>query len=422
MTAIPSNLWNPEVRAVAAVEAVSTRGSAGMADRFRHAEHDFSLVLGGPLFQIYRRAHLAGDALELLYRRIFVITAIAWLPLLLLSMKDSFAGRTIEVSFLRDVEVHARFLVALPVMIFAELIVHSRLTPVVRRFAERRIVVPEDLPRFDRAIESAVRLRNSNVIELSLIGLVYTLGLWFWGSRIPINSATWYAMPGGRWHLTAAGYWYVFISIPIVQFVLLRWYLRLAIWCRFLWQVSRLNLHLVATHPDRCGGLAFLGKGSYAYGPLLFAQGAMLAGLIASRVLYHGQNLMSFKMQVLGFVVFFVFAALCPLLMFTRKLARAKRKGLAEYGQIAQEYVDEFEQKWVKRDDSVGEELLGSGDIQSLADLGNSYAVVGEMNLVPVKLRDVTRLMAATAAPFVPLLLTVFSLEELVMRAVKVLF
>jgi hypothetical protein len=184
--------------------------------------------------------------------------------------------------------------------------------------------------------------------------------------------------------------------------------------------VSRLNLHLVPTHPDRCAGLAFLGKASWAYGPLLFAQGAMLAGIVASRVLYHGEKLMSFKMQVGGFIVFFVFAALCPLLMFTRKLAAAKRRGLAQYGQIAQDYVDEFEQKWVGH--SASEDLLGSGDIQSLADMGNSYSVVGEMRTLPVKLDDITRLAATTAAPFVPLLLTVFSFEELVTRLVKVLF
>jgi hypothetical protein len=405
---------------VAATDAASNQGPAGISSHFRGAERDFSLVLGGPLFQLFRRARLTGDALELLYRRVIVITAIAWVPLLLLSLWEHFAGRVVAVSFVRDVEVHARFLVALPVLIFGELIVHSRLTPAVRRFVERRIVTPEDLPRFDRAIESAVRLRNSVVLEVALIVLVYTVGLWLWGNRIGINSATWYADPGGRWHLTAAGYWYVFVSIPIVQFVLLRWYVRLFIWFRFLWQVSRLNLHLVPTHPDRCAGLAFLGKASYAYGPLLFAQGAMLAGLVASRVLYHGEKLMSFKMQIGGFVVFFVFAALCPLLMFTRKLAAAKRQGLAEYGQIAQDYVDEFERKWVGH--SEGEELLGSGDIQSLADLGNSYGVVGEMRTVPVKLDDITRLTAATAVPFVPLLLTVFSFEELVMRLVKVLF
>ena len=405
---------------MASANTVSTQGSAGISDHFREPEHDFSLVLGGPLYQLYRRSHLSGDSLELLYRRVIVITSIAWVPLLLLSLWERLAGRVVDVSFVRDVEVHARFLVALPVLIFAELIVHSRLTPAVRRFVERRIVIPEDLPRFDRAIESAVRLRDSVAVEIGLLVLVYTLGFWLWGSRVAINSATWYADPGGRWRLTAAGYWYVFVSIPIVQFVLLRWYVRLFIWFRFLWQVSRLNLHLVPTHPDRCAGLAFLGKASWAYGPLLFAQGAMLAGLVASRVLYHGEKLMSFKMEVGGFIVFFVFAALCPLLMFTRKLAAAKRRGLAQYGQIAQDYVDAFEQKWVGHSES--EDLLGSGDIQSLADLGNSYSVVGEMRALPVKLDDISRLAMATAAPFVPLLLTVFSFEELVTRLVKILF
>lgn len=420
MTVYSSSLRTRRATKVSTLEQISNEGPTGISNRIGGAEHDFSLFLGGPLFQFFRRAHLTGDGLEPVYRRVIVITAIAWLPLLLLSLWEHFAGRVVAVSFAHDVEVHARFLVALPVLIFGELIVHSRLTPAVRRFVERRIVIPEDLPRFDSAIASAVRVRDSIAIEIALMVFVYALGLPLWGSRIPINSATWYADPGGRWHLTTAGYWYVFVSIPIIQFVLLRWYMRLFIWFRFLWQVSRLNLHLVATHPDRCAGLAFLGKGSYAYGPLLFAQGAMLAGLVATRVLYHGEKLTSFKLDIGGFVVFFVFAALCPLLMFTAKLTAAKRRGLAEYGQIAQDYVDEFEQKWVGHSET--EELLGSGDIQSLADMGNSYSVVSEMRTLPVKLDDITRLVAATVAPFLPLLLTVFSFEELVTQLVKALF
>src|SRR5262249_21377675 len=152
-----------------------------------------------------------------------------------------------------------------------------RIRPVVYRFVERRIVLPNDLPRFQHAIDSAVRLRNSIPLEAALLIFVYTLGLWLWNSRVPIESASWYAFPGGRWHLTVAGYWYVFISIPIVQFIVLRWYLRLFIWFRFLWQVSRINLKLIPTHPDRCAGLAFLGKSAYAFGPILFAQGTLLA-------------------------------------------------------------------------------------------------------------------------------------------------
>jgi hypothetical protein len=383
---------------------------------------DFSLVLGGPIFQLFRRSHLAGDSLELLHRRLLIITLVAWLPLLLLTTLSSSAGHAGRLSFFHDVEVHVRFLVALPVLVAAELIVHSRIRPVVRRFVERRIVLPQDLPRFHGAIESAIRLRNSIRVEVGLVLFVYTFGLWLWHGRIGIAAPTWYAMPGGRWHLTAAGFWYVFVSIPILQFILLRWYLRLFIWFRFLWHVCKIKLNLFPTHPDRCGGLAFVGKSAYAYGPILFAQGAMLAGLVASRVLYRGESLLSFKLQIGGFVVLFVVVILGPLLMFTPQMARAKRKGLADYGLLAQRYVESFERKWIVREPAAAEELLGAADIQSLADLGNSYALVREMRSVPFGLEDISRLAAATAAPLLPLLLTIFSPEELIMRVIKVVF
>ena len=385
-------------------------------------QQDFSLVLGGPIFQLLRKAHLEGDHLELLRRRCLVITLVAWLPLLILSTFNSSAGGASRLSFLRDVEAHVRFLVALPILVGAELLVHLRIRPIVRRFVEIRIVVPTDMPRFKGAIESAVRLRNSTSLELGLLLLVYSLGLWLWHSRVGIDNSTWYANVGGRWNLTAAGFWYVFVSIPIVQFILLRWYLRLFIWFRFLWEVSRIDLNLIPTHPDRCGGLAFLGKSAYAFGPVLFAQGAMLAGLVASRVLYRGESLLSFKLQIGGFVGFFVLVILGPLLMFTPRMAQVRRRGLADYGLLAQRYVESFQQKWVRDDPSTGGELLGAADIQSLADLGNSYALVRDMRSVPFGLDDITRLAAATAAPLLPLLLTIFSPEELVMRVVRLLF
>jgi len=381
---------------------------------------DFSLVLGGPLYQLLRKAHLEGDHLELLYRRITLIPLLAWLPLLILALLGSSGESSTRVSFLRDVEVHVRFLIALPILIAAELIVHSRLRPTVRRFVDRRIVPAAEMSRFYSAVDRAVKLRNSITLEVALLFIVYTVGLWVWNGRVAINVATWYARPGGRWHLTPAGIWYVFVSIPILQFILLRWYVRFFIWYRFLWNVARIKLHLIPTHPDRAGGLAFVGSSVYAFGPVLFAQGAMLAGVVASRVLYRAENLLSFKLQAIGFVAFFVFAILAPLMMFTPQLAQAKRKGLADYGLLAQRYVEGFEEKWVVA--QPGEDLLGTGDIQSLADLGNSYAVVKEMRIVPFGLQDITRLAIATAAPMAPLLLTIWSPEELVMRIVKVVF
>ena len=383
---------------------------------------DFSLVLGGPIYQLFRKSHLTGDALQLLHRRLIAITFIAWSPLLILAAVSPSVGGVGRLSFFQDVEVHTRFLLALPILVAAELIVHLRLRPAARRFVERGVVLPEDLPRFQKAVRSAVTLRDSVPLELGMLLFLYPLSLWLWNGRPWMVDSTWYAMPGSPWHLTPAGFWYVFVSIPILRFILFRWYLRIFIWFRFLWHVSRINLHLIPTHPDRAAGLAFLGKSSYAFGPLLFAQGVMLAGVVAERVLYRGQSLLSFKVQIAGFIAFFVLVILGPLLMFTPKMAQAKRKGLAEYGLLAQQYVAGFEQKWVARDPSHSEDLLGSSDIQSLADLGNSYSMVRDMRAIPFWLEDVTRLAAATAAPLVPLLLTIFSPEELIMRVMKIVF
>jgi hypothetical protein len=385
---------------------------------------DFSLALGGPLFQLYRRTHLSGDALQLLWRRVVVITLVAWLPLLILSIIEGHAlGGALRIPFLRDIEANVRFLIALPVLIIAELVVHRRINPLVRRFVDRGIVVTEDLPRFNAAVSSTLRARNSVSLELALLGLVYTLGLWVWRSQIAMGATTWYGMlETTHLRLTLAGYWYVFVSIPIFQFMLLRWYMRLVLWFRLLWHVSRLNLHLTAAHPDRAGGIGFLGKSSYAFAPILFAQGALLAGLIAGRVLYEGRSLLSFKMEAAGLIGFFVLFILGPLLVFTPQMDRAKRKGSAEYGLLANQYVFGFEDKWIRRGVPDLGELLGTGDIQSLADLGNSYSVVREMRIVPFGTDDVTRLAAATAAPLLPLMLLVFSLEEVLTRLVKIVF
>jgi hypothetical protein len=382
---------------------------------------DFQLVLGGPLFQLLRKAHLEGDALELLHRRVIASVVLTWFPLLVLSILSGVVGGAGRVSFFHDIEVHTRFLVALPILIAAELLVNSRIRPAVRRFIEWRIVLPEQRPVFRKAIDSALKIRNSALWELALIAVVYTVGLLVWNSRTELGLVTWYALPGSRWNLTPAGYWYVFVSLPLFQFILLRWYLRLLIWFRFLWQVNQIELNLIPTHPDRCGGLSFLGKSSYAFAPILFAQGAILAGVVAARVLYRGEALQTFKFQIAGFIVFFVVTVLAPLLMFTPQMARTRVKGLADYGLLAQRYVESFDQKWV-RDSLPPAELLGTGDIQSLADLENSYQVIREMHIVPFGLQDISRLAIATAAPLSPLLLTIFSFEELMIRVFKVVF
>ncbi len=225
------------------------------------APSNFSIVVGGPLFQLLCRAHLSNDALTLLWRRIIVFAAIAWLPLLLFSIWDgNVVGHNVNIPFLFDVEAHMRLLVAMPLLIGAELTVHRRMLEVVRQFQGRHLVPENAAAQFDRTVASAMRLRNSGLAELLLIGLVYGVGiLVVWRHYIALDTATWYATStaGGN-ALRLAGIWYGYVSLPIFQFVLLRWYFRLLVWARFLWQVSRIPLNLMPMHPDHMGGLGFL--------------------------------------------------------------------------------------------------------------------------------------------------------------------
>ena len=345
---------------------------------------DFSLVLGGPLFELLRRSHLSGDTLELMRRRIIIIPLLAWLPLLVLSALEGRAlGGNVAVPFLLDVEAHARFLVALPLLIVAELVVHQRMRFVVRQFLERNLIPASALTRFEAAIVSASRLRNSVLVEVLLIAFVYVIGvLIIWRQYMALATATWYAVPTVEGlQLSLTGVWYGYVRLPIYQFLLVRWYFRMFIWARFLWQVSRLDLSLVPTHPDRVGGLGFLTNTVYAFMPLAVAHGAMLAGPLANRIFYLGAALPEFKLEIAVLVVFLLGLVFGPLLVFAPQLAEAKRTGNREYGTLAEQYVREFDAKWLRGGAPADEALVGSGDIQSLADLGNSFEVVRTMRM-----------------------------------------
>jgi hypothetical protein len=176
-------------------------------------------------------------------------------------------------------------------------------------------------------------------------------------------------------------------------------------------------LQLDAAHPDRAGGINFLGRASYAFAPILIAQGAILAGTFADRVVLEGQPFLGFKGAAAGLTIFWVLTLLAPLCMFTPLLLSAKHAGQTEYEQLATRYLAEFREKWILGGHAKDEELLGTSDIQSLADMENTYDTVRRMRLVPFGASEVTVLAAVTLAPLLPLTLTVYSLDQLVVPA-----
>ena len=199
-----------------------------MKDLEAQTPGDFSLVLGGPLYQLWRGTHLAGDALQLLRRRIIMLTLLAWAPLLALSVAEGhFWGGSVALPFLHDVELHVRLLLALPLLIVAELVVNQRMRPMVGQFLDRGLIPDAARAQFDAAIASAMRLRNSITAEVLLIALVYVVGVGFvWRTQLALDVASWYgAAADGTLRPSLAGWWLGLVSLPLFQFLLLRWYL-----------------------------------------------------------------------------------------------------------------------------------------------------------------------------------------------------
>ena len=381
---------------------------------------DFSLVLGGPLFQLLLRARLVKPSMELVHRRVLASIAITWLPLAAMTLAaGSFLGG-VSVPFLFDLDTHIRFLVSLPLLLVSELIVHSRLRPLVGQFLREGLVAPQDRLRFDAIIASTWRLRNSVLAEVLLLALSFVGGYWLWRTQVTLNVASWYAVPAaGSMNYTPAGYWYAFVSLPIARFILFRWYFRLVIWYMFLWRLSRLRLRLNPLHPDRAGGLGFLNVSILAFAPVLTAQSMLLAGAIGNRIWHEGAKLPDFKLVMGCLVVFWALSVLLPLGFFAFEMVGAKRTALRDYGTLASNYADKFALKWLHGDGTAGEELLGTPDIQSLADLANSYDVVRGMRALPLDRGAVVGLVLLIALPLVPLVLTMVPLSQIALQLVS---
>jgi hypothetical protein len=170
------------------------------------------------------------------------------------------------------------------------------------------------------------------------------------------------------------------------------------------------------------GGLGFLSASVDSMSLFILAHGALLSGLIAGRIFYAGAKLMDFKVEGIVVIVVVMLMVLGPLLVFIPHLARARRVGLREYGKLGSRYVEEFDQKWIRGTATPDEQLIGSGDIQSLADLGNSFEIIRGIKPIPFTREAVIQLIVIILLPVFPLALTMMPLEELLKHFFGIIF
>jgi len=375
----------------------------------------FTLTECGPGAAILKRLHLVRQERGANPgRTALILMAFTWVPLLVLCVFEGLAVGGVKIPFLYDIAAHTRFLIAVPVLLLADVPIGVRLGGIMRHFVSAHLVPEGELGKFDKILADSLRFRDSHVGEIIVLITTY---LATYNALSGSSVSTWFRASPGR-GLTPVGSWYALVALPILQFLIFRWIYRMAVWTGFLWKVSRLELRLTPTHPDTAGGLAFLGKALIPFGTVLFALSAVVSSEIATRILFAGAKLSDYIWSYLSLFVLALGVFAGPLLIFVPKLAVLKQRGLMEYGTLGSEYTQAFHRRWVGKTEPANEPLLGTGDIQSLADLGNSFGIIRSMRILPVEFSDFLAFVLPALIPALPLAATVMPVGEIV----KVLF
>ncbi len=383
---------------------------------------NFSLAVGGPLYQLFYKLKLLKKPLLLYKRRSLIVALFAWLPLFVMALLGGTAFSGVKVPFVYDVDVSVRFLLVLPLLIYAEVIAHERFHVIVGQFLKCNIIAKNDKQKFNTIIASGMHLRGSVIAEITIIGVVYTLGHWILIKYIPAVS-TWYSISvNDNIKFTPAGFWYIYLSLPLFQFILLRWYFRIIIWYRFLWQISRMQLKLNSLHPDRAGGLGFLSNSIYALEPFLLAHSVLLSGMILNRIWNTDSTIVDFKIEIISILIFILMIPLLPLFFFVFQMIREKRMGTLNYDIFANRYVNDFRHKWISNPSKSSASTLDCPDIQSLADLFNSFEVSNKMRVTPFSKNSILALVIITALPLLPLIFTLIPLEKIISQVFGIIF
>jgi len=369
----------------------------------------FSLIDGGPLTALLRRMRWTFHDGRIDYLHTCVMfVAVAWGPLFLASVFGRLmSGHSITL----DVGVHVRLLLAIPLLLRADVSLHARTRTVVARFRADRWA-PGQTEQLDAIVARTLRLRDAVYPEVALL-VVAVVASQFVAWNLGGVQLVARRLTMDR-ELVVARWWYALVALPMFQFLAYRALWRWVIWTRMLWRLSRLRLAPVATHPDLAGGLEFLSWPSLGFAYAIAALAATQAGVWADQVLRLGVKVTDLKAYALVFVVAGVVVALGPTLAVSGHLWRCRYQGLFDYGTLAASYTRQFQERWFTS--RHRNDLLGTADIQSLADLANGFNVVDKMRIWPFGLRTASTIAFAALLPMLPVALIQMPLTELLSK------
>ena len=347
-----------------------------------------------------------------------VAVALAWLPLALLS---ALGGSLL--SFLTDYATQSRFLIVIPVLILSAPALHERRQQVAEHI-ETFLVPRNQHPTFHADWISTDKLRDSWLVRTLIALLVYATVIWLDRYLSPqgVEFTVWWKGTGGLRFMSLAGTWAAFVSYPIVFYLGFLWLWRQLLWLRFLRATTRLNLQLVAAHPDGLGGLGFLEGALRGQLPFAFCLGVGLAGAVANRVFHDGQKLMEFRNLPLILIAAVLLVCAAPYFLFTSTLMRMRRHAMLKYGAFARAVGEQFEKKWLDRAGSLDEDVLEVPDFSTTTDLYGVVSNINNIRVIPVGLVDVYALVVVALIPAIPIVIASIPFNTVMQDAMKLLF
>src|SRR5262245_2870904 len=383
-----------------------------------------SLFDGGPPSKIEHRLGLVKPDDPRIARRASLVVLIGWFPLLVLSTVQEILLHNGSLrAFMLDFGAYGRFLIAAPLFIMAESSCVPALGRITRHFLDSGIVRDRDRLRFERALRSTRRLLNSTLAEILTVVFAYGAVAALRASAHTPTLPQWSVQQQSQgFVLSAAGHWQAWVSLPLLLILFFGWMWRQLLWCQLMLRIARLDLKLIAAHPDGAGGLKFVGTALRGYQPFVFALATIVAGGLANQI-RAGASLGDLRFFVAGIAVFVVVVFVGPFVVFTPALRRLKDRGTLEYGALSCDMGHEFESKWMKNGGSnVKTEALEAPDFSATTDLYSISSNVYKIRYLPVDPRGIVELIVFTLLPFVPLVLMVVPMQVLLKGLRQILF
>lgn len=351
--------------------------------------------------------------------RVFTCVLVGWFPLLLLVFVTSAPGWSALWSFSTDFGTHARSLIAAPLFIFCEPRCLQKLAAIVNHFVKAGVIQKDELPRFEALVASNRSLMNGTLAEVVALVVAYAIATALARHLPALGMRPWYMTSENT--MSLAGFWYSFVSLPLLLILFFGWLWRIVLWGRFLVRIAAMKLRLIAAHPDRASGLKFLNSSLVGFMPLAFTFGVITAGASANQLLYNNATADTVQKLAIGLTVVVLILFVGPLLIFVFKLHAKKVEGIYSYGALADDVGRQFEEKWLTNYDRFRSGALEAPDFSATTDLYQVVANVHDMKLFPFELRAVVILVVAALLPFVPVVLMMMPIKLIVTELARLL-